>query len=374
MRKTRKLLSIILSAAMVATAIPATSLAGQSGSIDGDGEFVGDLVYSIVVPTDLAFTVNPLGFDYPVGGGTSNDSIISPGYGFLNKSSVPVELDVNFQFVTPEGISIAALASDIQDSSDEEPTIFMDVEPCTTEPTFVSTASVQYVTFAGLSFVSGPAVLTSSQAIRFKMNSANYTLDSSKNTVYVDNDKSGDTVGFRFGGKASMFSDWKGKSISVTATYGINAISKDDYDAAGNVTGGQGFNRLNQKIVDVKYDEVDEGPEFILNTDGTMRITEAEGATLGGLFYIVDADKSISVSKSQIKSAVKAHGLNTTVGEYTIVDMVDVQDFTWDNSTMTGELSAGAKGFVHDKHFLVLTTVTKDGVTSVAVSDQYLMP
>lgn len=364
MRKTKKLLSIIMSAAMVATAVPATAFAaGQSGSINGDGEILDTLVYSVVVPTDLAFTVNPLEFDYDLDGTTYNDSIISTGYGFVNKSSVPVQLDVHFQFATPEGITVASQISEIQNTTNEAPTIFMDIEPTDAEPSYVvGPDSKQSVDFTSVNFVSGPAILVSDQAISFKMAKANYELNDEKKAEYKDNNNSGDTIGFRFGGKASMFSDWKNKSLKVNATYGISVIGQADYDDASNTTSG-GFNVLDDALVDIDIEADTNAFPMVLTESGEFAISNVPaGWKTKALYYIADTASLSDITTADIQSVVEANIANPvgqTVGTHKI-GTIDTSGYTWNETTKKGQFNSKIMTWLSGKNFLWIT-VMQDG-------------
>lgn len=317
MRKAKKLMSLIMTAALTVTALPVTALAADAGggSIPGEGEVVGSIVYSVDVPTDLLFKINPYGYDYTLpapGTGTSSEQIVSTGYGFGNDSSMPIQVDVKVEFVSADGIKIVSSPDEIKNTADEERTLYMEMQPGAASADYDGTDVP-----IGSNFMSGSAIGTTGTTMSFKLNEAEYSLTAA-NTMQKDgNNNTGDGVYFRFGGKASMYSDWTGRKAAVEATYTYNCISRDDYaDPDNEVVAGS--NVLKESLVK-------KGPSIALTANNVLTLTASDDYKTGEnyniqkMFFVVSADGT-PINLSAMTLTDEAITPNATNGGYTVLE------------------------------------------------------
>ena len=66
-------------------------------------EVASSPIYNVVVPTNYSFIVDPYEFF------DKNSMIASPEFNLINKSSVPVQVDISFQITTKEGVVLSIL-------------------------------------------------------------------------------------------------------------------------------------------------------------------------------------------------------------------------------------------------------------------------
>ncbi|MDR1961318.1 MAG: hypothetical protein LBQ16_03455, partial [Gracilibacteraceae bacterium] len=104
MKKTSKVLTVILAALLIATLLPGTAFAAdlqdvsESGTIGGDTT-VDKAVINVVVPTNVNFALNPLEI------GQSGNQVTTADYILVNKSNVPVAASFYLDAVLGTGVT-----------------------------------------------------------------------------------------------------------------------------------------------------------------------------------------------------------------------------------------------------------------------------
>ena len=242
MRKMKKALAVILSAAMVMGMSMTTFAADQEVSVDAP-IYAYD-VTQVVVPTTFVVAFNPDGLSVDVDGdgtGDTTDQIISKNYGIINKSTkdkiITVTLEV--EDLNEDKITSAS-AADVTNASESDYVLSLDAIPADTSEVQVGGASADKdtagaaladVTMTKAASVKMP-LMAGENEIDFVLQKAEYdgTIDLSTATGNNVADKftlknlaangKGITA-FTFGGTMNNKADWTKltKGIRITAVY-----------------------------------------------------------------------------------------------------------------------------------------------------------
>lgn len=348
-----KSLSVVLASALLVSSIPMTTFGvTEGGEINGGGTIIDGYVLDVDVPTDVPFMVNPQEFGVQVGGDTLTGQIISPGYAFRNRSSMPVQLDIIPSFASADGITIVTSEDEILNTNNEGHKIYLEIQPASVKPT-VNGDGVGEVSAPAIiptsNYTTGPAITAEPDAkMSFKLDAATYVVSGNSVEYKPGSFTSDDAIAFKFGGKVSKYSKWDGKVINVNVKYDFGTISDADYDATDNEVAGR-YNVLNKDLLK-------KGPQATLSNKGELVITGAEDYTATALFFIMDSTP-LNLNGVTPPANIKQ---GDTLGGYS-VSSLDPSGFDFDSATKTGALTAGTLAGVDGQYVSFIVTLTKNG-------------
>ena len=103
MKKTSKYLSAVLAALMLTVAFPISAFAGtEEGTLPGDST-VKDVTVVALVPSTLAFALDPLELD-----ATQGSQVQNANYFFVNKTEAPVLVQLDLTATTATGVTLVS--------------------------------------------------------------------------------------------------------------------------------------------------------------------------------------------------------------------------------------------------------------------------
>lgn len=367
-----KSLSVVLASALLVSSIPMTTFGvTEGGEINGGGTIIDGYVLDVDVPTDVPFMVNPQEFGVQVSGDTLSGQIISPGYAFRNRSSMPVQLDIIPSFASADGITIVTSEDEILNTNNEGHKIYLEIQPASVKPTVngdgVGEVSAPAITPAG-NYATGPAITEEPDAkMSFKLDAASYVVSGNSVEYNPGSFASDDAIAFKFGGKVSKYSKWDGKVINVKVKYDFGTISDADYNDADNEVDGR-YNVLNKDLLQ-------KDPAIALSMQGTQGVitfvnTESLKLPTGdydaqGLFFI-QSDSPIDDTKFADITTISAGKL----GDYTVIQMVP-KYFNYNPSTgvvVINEDAVSASDYANKYYAYFVILRDKDGHDHVVQS------
>lgn len=268
-----KSLSVVLASALLVSSIPMTTFGvTEGGEINGGGTIIDGYVLDVDVPTEVPFVVNPQEFGVQISGNSLTGQIISPGYAFRNRSSMPIQLDIIPSFASADGITIVTSEDEILNTNNEGHKIYLEVQPASVKAT-VNGGATNEVSAPAIvpetNYATGPAITAEPSAkMSFKLDAATYVVSGNAVTYDPGSFASDDAVAFKFGGKVSKYSKWEDKVINIKVKYDFGTISDADYDDADNVVAGR-YNVLNTDLLN-------NGPGVLADKTGLVKFTNAD--------------------------------------------------------------------------------------------------
>lgn len=279
----KRIVSAML-AAMMVLSVTTPALAANNDSATQTGNVtmntqVKNPIYKVSVPTTMDFIIDP--FEQI----TQGSQITSKDFSFVNKSNVPIELDVALAVTAGQDVSIVAEADVNEDDADAklayiaaeiasavtetEDTTLIAYEDSNTGVGAVTLTSVYKdetgdapvyfytVGSSGLSAIENEVVnVTGATGTYVAESSYKDTIDKEDGLtltfaleeatyidIYENQDKTGTTVkafqavaedakgsaSFRFSGKINSLADWQNTDLTATVTYSFNGLSTDKY-------------------------------------------------------------------------------------------------------------------------------------------------
>lgn len=244
MRKMKKALAVILSAAMVMGMSMTTFAADQEVSVDAP-IYAYD-VTNVIVPTNFLVAFNPNGLDVDKDGGTTivQDQIVSKNYGIINKSTKDKMITVTLKVedLNEGKITFASDPADVTSAGADDYVINLNVVPAdATEVKVGATPATADLTTTGADLADAtmtPAT-SSAQTLVAGENDVDFLLAKADYQGKIDlgtatgNNVAGDftisglaaagkgITAFTFGGTMNAKADWTKltKGIRITAVY-----------------------------------------------------------------------------------------------------------------------------------------------------------
>jgi len=288
----------------------------QSDTLEGEGT-VEEVSFKVVVPTDLAFAIDPFELTASATSGVTNSQIIGGDYKFLNKTIAPVKIGFNFTMTDKNGgaSGVALVADPSAELSPDDDTV---------------TTKKAYLAVIGAKSVDDNTVANPQYDITSDGTLVPFSTDGKASTAFVlanstdGTNVAAGTVGvasFTFYGVLNSYAKWEDKDITISADYTLTALRPTTYTTlAGTAKGvnqlpaavtAVGFtgalfnsaNALESKPFNIsKAGSGDVTVPFYLGTgSGALTVT---GMTTGsGTAYTVNTDYTSTGGVITIKSA-----------------------------------------------------------------------
>jgi hypothetical protein len=407
MKKCKKILSGILTAALALSAMGTGVMADQT--ISGEGTVIAAKeIYDVILPTNFSYAVDPSGYMKDVADtaiNVSGSAVYSGSFGVVNHSSVPLQIDVTItaEASTSTGDSVAIVTDAAVvtannangDSADiaskqavsTKPLLSLEVAPLTSGSSVsanavaVSSAGVT-ATYASVSFDSTSVVtdagysLTTTQSLEFALSSAAYEVSADgialkttdggfyvsgeantiekvyakDKTAYVDDP----VVGFTIIGEANKYADWSKVTElpDITATFVLTAMTDLQYDCIE-------FNPTQDKVVSggsVSASALDAGKINGVDISGTSTSTATNAAP------------STTVTTATYSKASGATiAINAGSGDLAATDVASVKF-----GTVSGTYSSTLSGATYDSKTGVLTLPSGNFAKATIGDSRYL--
>jgi hypothetical protein len=234
----KKILAILMSTLMMILLVPAAAFAADATGATAGGQITGDSSVStvplnVVLPTSLAFSLDPLELD-----STDGSQVKDTTYFIVNKTLAPVKVAFNLTATLADGVALVSnptvLKKDDINATDKDIYFgFLGADSITEGATFADIVANSEATFDATKDTLVPFSASSARGaddggatIAFALASAKATLPGTADAM-ADGGKG--SAAFQFYGELNTYADWKASDIQVTGAFTLTPLRATTY-------------------------------------------------------------------------------------------------------------------------------------------------